>query len=166
MGESRETATEIITNGYPREAEIHNNGDGMKPGGVIDVQLQNPALKAIMRIDMERVENNDTRGCNVNVNLKAIMKLNKESTEVKEIDRGRTDANLKAKIMKDPTHTVHVDVTMQDGLAERRPKGTWTRICRKDYGPGEKGSGEQLSVLGKWVLTETMGNDYDMEFEA
>ena len=51
-------------------------------------------------------------------------------------------------------------------MAERTPKGTWTRICRKDYGPREKGSGEQLSVLGKRVLTETMGNDYDMEFEA
>ena len=132
----------------------------------MDVQLQNPTLKAIMRIDMERVENNDMGGCNVNVNLKAVMKSNKESTEVKETYRGRADANLKAKIMKDPTHTIHVDVTMQDGLAECKPKVTRTRICRKDYGLGEKGSVEQLSVLGKWVLTETVSNDYDMEFEA
>ena len=110
--------------------------------------------------------NNDTEGDNVNVNLKAVMKSNKESTEVKETDRERTDANLKVKIMEDPTHTGHVDVTMQDGLAERKPKGTWTRICKKDYGLGEKGSGEQPSVLGKRVLTEIVGSDYDMEFEA
>ena len=165
-GKSREMVVEIITNGCLREVERHNNGDSVKPAGVTDVQLQNPALKAIMRIDMERVENNDTGGCNVNVNLKAVMKSNKESTEVKETDRGHTDANLKEKIMKDPTHTVHVDVTMQDGLAEHMPKGTWTRICRKDYRHREKGSGEQLSVLGKRVLTEIVGNDYDMEFKA
>ena len=86
-GKSRETVVEIITNGCPREAERHNNGDSVKLAGVTDVQLQNPAIKAIMRIDMERVENNDTKGCNVNVNLKAVMKSNKESTEVKETDR-------------------------------------------------------------------------------
>lgn len=68
--------------------------------------------------------------------------------------------------MEDPTHNVHVDVTMQDGLAERKPKSTWTRLSRKDYGPGEKVSGEHHSVLGKRVITETVGNDYDMELEA
>ena len=56
VGKSRETAVEIITNECPGEAERHNKGDGVKSGGVTDVQLQNPTLKAIMRTDMERVE--------------------------------------------------------------------------------------------------------------
>jgi len=120
-GKSRETAAEIITNGCPREAK---NGDGAKSGGVTDVQVQNPTLKAIMRTDMERVENNDMRGSNVNVNLKAVMKSNKESIEVKEIDREHTEAKSITEFMKDPTQTGHVDVTMQEGLAERKPKGT------------------------------------------
>ena len=127
---------------------------------------QGELWKAIMRTDLERVENNDMGESNVNVNLKATMKSNKESTEVKETDRERTEANLNAKIMEDPTHTIHVDVTTQDGLANCKPKGMWTRFCRKDYGPGEKGSGEQHSMLGKRVLTDTVDIDYDMDLEA
>ena len=105
-------------------------------------------------------------GSNINVNSKAVMKSNKESTEVKETVKERTEANLNVKIMKEPTHTVLMDVTMQDGLANRKPKGMRTRICRKDYGLGDKGSGEPLSVLEKRVLTDTVGNDYDMDLEA
>nr|POE94836.1 hypothetical protein CFP56_12691 [Quercus suber] len=156
---------EIFNNGCPKEAEKHENGDCKKSRGVTDVQLQNLALKAIMRTDKERIENNDMGGSNENVKLKAGMKSNKESTEVEETYRGSTDANLNAKIMEDPTHTIHVDVPMQDRLIDRKPKGTWTRICRKDYGLGEKGSGEHHSVLGKQVIIETVGNDYDREFE-
>ena len=163
MGKSREMTTEITTNGCPREAE---NGDGAKSGGVTDVQVQNPALMAIMRTDLERVENNDTGGGNVNGNLKAVMKSDKESIEVKETDKERTEEKSITEFMEDPTQTGHVDVTMQDGLAERKPKGTWTRIGRKNYGPGEKGNIEQISMLGKRVLTETVGNEYEMEFEA
>lgn len=48
---------------------------------------------AIMRTDMDRIENNDMGGSNVNVKLKAVMKSIKESTEVKETDGGGTDAN-------------------------------------------------------------------------
>ena len=137
VGKSREVTAETTTNGCPREAERHEHGDDEKSGGVTDIQLQNSELKAIMRADLERVENNDMGGSNVNVNLKATMKSNKESNEVKETDRERMEAKLNAEIMEDSTYTVHADVTMQDGLANRKPKGTWTRICRKDYGPVE-----------------------------
>ena len=36
MGKSREMTTEITTNGCPREAERHENGDGAKSGGVME----------------------------------------------------------------------------------------------------------------------------------
>ena len=165
-GKSKVTAAEIITTECPRETERHNKGDGVKSGEVTDVQLQNPTVMAIRRTDMERVENNETEGGNGNGKLKAAMKPDMESTKGKATDRERTDAKLNMEIIEDPTHTGHVDVTMQDGPAERKRKGTWTRSCRKDDGPGVKGSGEQHSILGKRVLTETMGSDYDIESEA
>ena len=46
-----------------------------KSGGVTDFQLQNSALKAIMKTDMDRIENKDTGGSNVNLKLKAVMEI-------------------------------------------------------------------------------------------
>ena len=73
---------------------------------------------------------------------------------------------MNAKTTEDSTHTIHVDVTMQDWLAKPKPKTTWTRLRQKDHGPGEKESEEHHSVLGKWVLTETVGNNYNKVMEA
>ena len=44
-GKSREMAVEIITNGCPREAERHVNGDSEKSGGVTDFSVTKSCIK-------------------------------------------------------------------------------------------------------------------------
>lgn len=54
---------------------------------------------------------------------------------------------------------------MQNGLTNQKPKTTWVRLRRMEYGPKEIENAENQITLGKRVAAQMMDNDNNSDRE-